>query len=439
VELRGASRLRFVTKTFSMDELADETGVSRDRIEWMTDIGILKPDRPGTFRFGDVFRVKLISALLRGGFTSRHVEWALSEGHLNVDRFDEYVSAEPGPRSERTFAKFMSKAGPRASLLPAVYAALSLPAPDPSTQIYADEEERLLRFLDGWRLARSDETLIRAARLIAEGTRMATLGWADLIDEQVAGPAAESVYRGEIERFPDEVREAFVTLRTLQPRMMEWLIERYLEERIVAGIVEGLEQLFASRGIGPPRPTAPRAVTFVDLSGYTRLTEERGDEVAVGFAATLQRHAEAVAASKGGRLVKLLGDGAMLYLPDAGRGVEAAIDLVRALSVETEISAHAGVHAGPVIERDRDLFGSTVNLASRIADAAGPGDVLASQAIVDAVHDSAVHFEPVDRVQLQGIPGAIRLFRARANAGGDSQLPSSAHAYNKTESQSHPS
>jgi hypothetical protein len=51
----------------------------------MTGIGILKPDRRGMFRFGDVFRVKLVDALLNGGFTSRHVEWAVSEGHLNLD------------------------------------------------------------------------------------------------------------------------------------------------------------------------------------------------------------------------------------------------------------------------------------------------------------------------------------------------------------------
>jgi adenylate cyclase len=202
--------------------------------------------------------------------------------------------------------------------------------------------------------------------------------------------------------------------------MMEWLNRRYLEQRIVAGIVEGLEELLASRGMGPPRPTIPPAVIFVDLSGYTRLTEERGDEVAVGFAATLQREAETVAASKGGRLVKLLGDGAMLHLPDAGRGVEAALELVRALSVETEIFAHAGVHAGPVIERDRDLFGRTVNLASRIAEAARPGDVLASQAVVDAVSNSALRFEPVDGAELKGIPGPVRLFRATTNREGHS-------------------
>jgi adenylate cyclase len=408
-----------MTRTFSEDELIAQTGVSPERIAWMIDIGILTPDRPGVYRSGDVFRVKLVAAFLDGGFTPGDVEWAVSEGHLNLDRADEYLTAEPGPRSERTFAEFMSAAGPRASLLPAVYATLGLPGPDPSSHITTDEEERLLRFLEGWRLARSDETVIRAARLIAEGTRTATLGWVGLLEEMVR-PAAERFYRGEIERFPDEYREAFVTLVRLQPRMMEWLLNRYIEQRLVANLVEALEQVSASRGVRPPpRPTTPPAVAFVDLSGYTRLTEERGDEVAVGFAATLQREAEAVAASRGGRLVKLLGDGAMLHLPDAGRGVEAALDLVRALGDQGEISAHAGVHAGPVVERDLDVFGRTVNLASRIAEAAGPREVLVTQEVVDVAADAGVRFEPADGAELKGIPGPVPLFRAtREGEGG---------------------
>jgi adenylate cyclase len=211
------------------------------------------------------------------------------------------------------------------------------------------------------------------------------------------------------------VREAFTTLINLQPRMMEWLIQRYLEQRSVADLVEGLEQYFASRGlVDPPRPTTPPAVVFVDLSGYTRLTEEAGDEVAVRYATTLQREAEAVVTSKGGRLVKLLGDGAMLHLPDAARGVEAALDLVRALSIDKGIPAHAGVHAGPVIERDLDLFGRTVNLAARIAQAAGPGEVLASGAVVQAVKSDDLRFESAGDVELKGIPGPVLLFRATA-------------------------
>ena len=405
-----------MSRSFTSEELAQETGVPRDRLEWMTEIGILSPHPSGVFRFGDVFRVKLVAALLGGGFTPRQIEWVVSEGHLNLDRVDEYQLVEPGPRSRRTFAEFMRMAGPRASLLPSVYTALGLPQPDPARPIHTDEEERLQRFLEGWGLAQSDEALLRAARLVAEGTRMAAQGWVDLAIEQVAGPARERLARGELDVFPDEVRNAFSTLLRLLPRMMEWLMQRYNEQRSVIEIVDGFEEFFARRGLVPPPPQAPPpAVVFVDLSGYTRLTEERGDEVAAGLAAILQGEAEAVAASNDGRLVKLLGDGAMLRFPDAGRGVEAALALVRALGVHAGIAAHAGVHSGPVIERDLDLFGRTVNLASRIAERAGPGEVLASQAVVDAIEDPAVRFEPAaDRARLKGITESLPLYRVMA-------------------------
>jgi adenylate cyclase len=407
-----------VAGTFSADELAEEAGVSPERIGWLVSIGILKPRERGIFRFGDVFRVKLVAGLLAGGFSSGQVEWAVSEGHLNLDRVDEYQLVEPGPRSKQTFAGFMATGGPRASLLPAVYAVLGLPQPDPSRPLHTDEEDRLQRFLEVWSPAQNDDILIRAARLIAEGTRMAMRGWADLFDELVVGPARARLYRGEIERFPEEVREANITLLRLLPRMMEWLIQRYNEQRSVASIVEGFEEFFATRGLGPPpRPTAPPAVVFVDLSGYTRLTEERGDEVAVGFASTLQREAEDVAAANDGRLVKLLGDGAMLRFPDAGRGLKAALALVRAMSVSGGVSAHAGVHAGPVIERDLDLFGRTVNMASRLAEAAGPGEVLVSQAVRDAIDSPTVRFDRAGETVLKGITEPAPLFRVLVDRG----------------------
>jgi adenylate cyclase len=408
--------VRSVKRTLSKNELVGETGVSPETVDWLTGIGILKPGERGSFRYGDVFRVKLVAALLGGGFTPQQIEWAVSEGHLSLDRVDEYLLLEPGPRSRQTFAEFLSTAGPRASLLPAVYVALGLPEPDPSSALHSDEEERLRRFLDGWKLAPSDETLMRAARLIAAGTRVATLGWAQLLDEQVAEPARQRLYSGVLERFPEEVRQAFRTLFALQPQMMAWLMQRYLEQRSLGGIVEGFEEFFAVRGLGPPpKPTAPPAVVFVDLSGYTRVSEEHGDEVAVRFASTLQREAEAVATANGGKLVKLLGDGAMLRFPDAERGLEAALALVRALWVEGDLPAHAGVHAGPVIERDLDLFGRTVNLASRIADAAGPGEILVSEAVVEAVDIPSVHFERVEGVALKGITEPVALFRVMVN------------------------
>jgi class 3 adenylate cyclase len=142
---------------------------------------------------------------------------------------------------------------------------------------------------------------------------------------------------------------------------------------------------------------------FVDLSGFTALTRERGDESAVLAASSLQREADAAAARHGGRLVKLLGDGAMLRLADAAVGVSAALELVETMSGEGILSSHAGVHTGPVIERDLDVYGQTVNVASRIADAAGPGEVLASEAVARAVDDETYGFEHVRDVDLKGL------------------------------------
>jgi adenylate cyclase len=407
-----------VARSLTTEDLAREAGVSTERIHWLCDIGILKPVEPGDFRFADVFRVKLVAALLEGGFTPDQIEWSISDGRLSLDHVHEYQVADPGPLSERTFAQFMAEAGPRASLLPSVYRALGLPQPDPASPLHTEEEERLRRFIHGWEPAPSDDTLIRAARLIAEGTRTATQGWLDLMVEQIARPARERLNRGEPEQNPREVRETFTTLLSLLPRMMEWLFQRHLEQLSTANIVVGFEEYFAARGMAPPlEPAAPPAVVFVDLSGYTGLTEELGDEVAVGFAWTLQREAEAVAAANGGRLVKLLGDGAMLRFPDAARGLNAALALVGTLGDTTGLLAHAGVHAGPVIERDLDLFGRTVNMASRLAQAARPGEVLVSQVVQQAVDSPAVMFEQTESARLKGITYPGPVFRVVMDRG----------------------
>jgi class 3 adenylate cyclase len=378
----------------------------------MTGIGLIGPDEEGRFTRGAVLAVKMASALLEAGVPAGSIERAATEGLLSFRRTDEYLPHEPGPRSERTFAEFQASAGPRAELLPAVYEVLGLPKPDPSAPIHLDEEEIFERFLDAWAMSPDEDSVIRAGRLMAQGTRAAMLGWMDLQDEQLAEPARERLLRGELEEFPDDVRLAFIKATGLAPEMFTWLSARYLEQRSVSGIVEGFERFLASRGLAPiPEPPSPPAIVFVDLSGFTRMTRERGDASAVAAATSLQRHADATATRHGGRLVKLLGDGAMLRLTDATVGVDAALDLVETMSGQGAMSSHAGVHAGPVIERDLDVFGQTVNLASRIADAAGPGEVLASQAVADVAGDGAFGFERMQDAELKGLPGPIALFR----------------------------
>jgi hypothetical protein len=122
------------------------------------------------------------------------------------------------------------------------------------------------RFLDAWAMTPDDDALIRAARLMAQGTRAVMLGWMDLQEEQLVGPGRERLFRGELEEFPDDVRVAFMKATQLAPRMFTWLSARYVEHRSVSAIVEGFERFLASRGLAPiPDPPRSPAIVFVDL------------------------------------------------------------------------------------------------------------------------------------------------------------------------------
>jgi class 3 adenylate cyclase len=409
-----------VPKAYSAAELAAEAACPEDRVHWLAATGLIRPDRQGRFTYGDALALKMVSALLESGLPAETIERAAAEGLLSFQRTDEYLPYRPGPRSKRTFAEFQADAAPKAEQLPAVYEVLGLAKPDPSAPIHTDEEALFGRFLEVWGATPDPDSLIRAARLMAQGARAAMLGWTELMDEQLAEPARQRLLRGELDRFPDDVRVAFGKMTRLAPEMFLWLSARYLEHRSVNGIVEGFERYLATRGLAPaPDPLGPPSIVFVDLSGFTRLTRERGDESAVVAATALQRRADATATLHGGRLVKLLGDGAMLRLGDATVGVEAALDLVEAITDEGALSPHAGISAGPVIERDLDVFGQTVNLASRIADVAGPGEVLASEAVVEAAADELFGFERIEDARLEGIPDPVALYRvSRSGSAG---------------------
>jgi adenylate cyclase len=118
-------------------------------------------------------------------------------------------------------------------------------------------------------------------------------------------------------------------------------------------------------GVVQPRVDAPPAVAFLDLSGFTRLSEEQGDQEAARVALRLGEIAERVSRRSRGRLVKLLGDGALMLFDDGGAAVTACLDLLDVLPAKGLPDGHAGIHAGPIVRRQGDVFGRTVNTAAR--------------------------------------------------------------------------
>jgi adenylate cyclase len=176
-------------------------------------------------------------------------------------------------------------------------------------------------------------------------------------------------------------------------------------------IISGFETILTAAGL-LSRPTTPPAICFLDITGYTRLTQEHGDEAAADLAASLNRLVTRTSLERGGRPVKWLGDGVMVHFREPGRGVLAALEMVDGVHGVGLPPAHVGLHAGPVLFQEGDYFGRTVNIAARIAEYARPGEVLVTSEVVDESAGSGCTFTPIGPVELKGVPGAVELHAA---------------------------
>src|SRR5262249_8006629 len=165
-------------------------------------------------------------------------------------------------------------------------------------------------------------------------------------------------------------------------------------------LFEGFETQLAKAGIRTTSASPP-AICFLDLTGYTRLTDQRGDAAAADLAATLSRLVQQASAPYGGKPVKWLGDGVMFWFREPGQGVAAALDMVDGARGAGLPPAHVGLHAGPVLFQEGDYFGRTVNLAARIADYARQGEVLVSQGVVETSKAAGVAFDEIGPVHLK--------------------------------------
>jgi adenylate cyclase len=123
---------------------------------------------------------------------------------------------------------------------------------------------------------------------------------------------------------------------------------------------------------------------FADLAGYTALTEAHGDELAADTAAEFCAAARELVRGAGGEEVKALGDGLMLRMPDAARAVRFGAALVTDTVGHRSLGVRVGMHTGAAVQRGADWFGSTVNIAARVAALAGAGEVLLTHATRDA-------------------------------------------------------
>lgn len=162
-----------------------------------------------------------------------------------------------------------------------------------------------------------------------------------------------------------------------------------------------------------PAPT----FLFADLVGYTALTERCGDEAGARVAREFRRAIAALSREHGARQVKSMGDGAMIWAPDPAGAVALAARTVLEIGTRPDLlPVRVGAHTGPALMRDGDWYGSSVNLAARLARAAGPNEALISITTQSAARQLESALKSRCELVLRGVEEPMVAWRLAADA-----------------------
>ena len=400
-------------RALSLSELADEAGVEPALVQRLIEVGEIRPLPDGQFDARDGVILGTVRAMLAAGIELDDLVWAIETGRFGMSVIGRLFT-DPAPRVG-THADLVETMGPLAGRIEPVHAALGLAAPAADTPLRADEAETIRDFVRVWGSVDPTGTAdVRVARLVGEGVRRIAEAWLDQWDEH-ARPSSTSQgapATGLSDGPPAPEDNPTVQLSQVARGLIVWAFERAFERALRERIINLTETILISADRMPARPERPPAIAFVDLSGYTSMTLELGDEHAVAAAERLRELAEQAAAADDGRVVKLLGDGVLLRFDDRASALRATLWLVDAVTDAGLPPVHAGIAAGTVIMREGDVFGRTVNLASRMAASAGAGEVLVEEGVIVALPRGTARFEAIGRRELRGFNEPVALWRA---------------------------
>ena len=166
----------------------------------------------------------------------------------------------------------------------------------------------------------------------------------------------------------------------------------------------------------------PRTFVFVDLTGFTNYTAACGDDAAGVILAIFRSIVREVASNRGVRIAKWLGDGCMMVAVDQEDGISASLELeVEAVAACAPLSVRVGVASGyALLFEGDDYIGSAVNLAARLCDAGGPGDLLMPADQIEGLPDGVVA-TPRGSLALRGFPGPIEVVSLSGRAAQNSR------------------
>jgi adenylate cyclase len=392
-------------------EAAHRAGLAAAYLDRLIDLELIRPSGDDRLTRTDVRKAQIVHTLEGAGIPPERIADGLRAAGLSLTFLESPAYERFATLSDETFRSLSERTGVPLDLVMLIREAAGGAVPDPDDRVREDEAQVIPYIQVELEMGYQPRSVERSLRVLGDSLRRAAVtesdAWrTDIMERYLTRPGG-IVELTQLASDEPTLQQDVVTDQAL---LALWHAQQ--AQAWTANIVTGFESVLTGAGLMPPL-SRPPAICFLDITGYTRLTYERGDEAAAALAQDLNRLVSRSALEHAGRPVKWLGDGVMVYFSDPGQGVRSALEMVDGVTDVGLPPAHVGLHAGPVLFQEGDYFGRTVNLASRIAEYARPGEVLVTQEVVDEADTDGVAFREIGPVELKGIGGSVNLHAAQ--------------------------
>ncbi len=386
----------------SVNEAARMAGVSPTTLQRWARAGVV-PVRKGRWTSAAAAQARVVARMRERGHSLAELRRAVREGRLAFGYVEDLL---PGTERDFTRAEAAERTRLEEALIERMMSLLGTPTAIEGT-LNDQDIDAMEQIGEVLRVGFPLVAVLQLVRIYAQSIRKIAEAEVRLFHLYVHEPL---IHQGvDSLQMAEEMEGLVRDLLPLTSPFMEYVHQRYLRFYIEQDVVGHMEtELGGHRQLG----RVQMAFCFVDLTGFTRYTEEEGDEEAFDLVERFTETVEATLPSEA-LVVKTIGDEVMIVSPDPVTLTEWAVGFMELFQERPQ--PRVGLHWGRAVYRDGDYFGSEVNLTHRVVARALGGEVMATAAVTDAIGRSDyLEFDPIGEVDLRGFPMPVELFVVRA-------------------------
>jgi adenylate cyclase len=391
-------------RTLTLKEAADRVGVSPATLRRWAERGVI-PGVDGRREWTEaaVAHARIVARLRERGHTLEQIGEAGRQGRLAYGYIESIFG--DGQESERSLEEAAADTGLEPALIERFWASIGLPPT--ALETLTDEDLEALRYVAsvlaaGFPLV----AFLQLCRVYGQSLSQIADAEVRLFHLYVHEPLMREGVPGL--EMAEEMESLARDLLPVASPLMDYVHRRFLHHFVAQDVVGHMETELEEDDSDVGRVRA--VIAFADLAGYTRFTEEEGEEEALS---SVERFVEGVTNTlpEDARVVKTIGDEVMVVGTDVHALVDWAVGFVGLFDERPE--PRIGMNYGSTLYRDGDYFGREVNLASRVVARARGGEVLVTDSVVEAVSDAPhLRFEGIGEVKLKGFDQPRQLCRA---------------------------